>query len=302
MYNNRKLGENNKLPVYVKGSDQESGLKKIALYTNSNLTKEKKKLEIKTYENSNLFEYSIGNTKRTGDMYYTEVEDNVGNKRICKANFKVDTTPPSCKKTGIESGEKKNKVSNRQWYLTDVTTYGYFTAEKQISAVLNRTSKYAQTSTIYQKDRAGNSKKCPSTPVQIDKTPPTLSAEALNKSSNFSANGCGSSSTCRLAYGKVDSLYRRVNLTANNNTGARKHSPPADWGAKAKYERGGRNCAWGDGIDYKWSGSEVCSSPGTGRVKRCYKVKDADGNESERVCTCQKENGKVTLDAPSSCF
>ena len=180
-YNNKKLGENNKLPIYAKGSDQESGLKKITFYSNPKENKDVS--ENQTYKNTGRIDKQIGNTKRTGKMYYAEVEDNVGNKRVCTVNFKVDTTPPSCRETGIESGVKGNKVSNRQWYLTDVTTYGYFTdensgvtAEKQISAVLNRTSSNAQTSTIYQKDRAGNEGKCVVNNIYIDKEDPTCSS------------------------------------------------------------------------------------------------------------------------------
>ena len=89
------MGENKKLPLKVKGTDKDSGIKKVTLYTDSSLKRENKKLESNAYKNTNEFEYSIGNTKREGNMYYEVVEDNVGNQKVCPINIKVDTTPPN---------------------------------------------------------------------------------------------------------------------------------------------------------------------------------------------------------------
>jgi len=199
-YNGTRLGENKKLPLKVKGTDKDSGIKKVTLYMDSSLKKENKKLESNAYKNTNEFEYSIGNTKREGNMYYEVVEDNVGNQKVCPINIKVDTTPPTCKETGIEKGTKGNKVSNRQWYLDNVTTYGYFTdansgvtAGKQLSATLTETKKEAQTSTITQKDRAGNEGKCVLNNIYIDKENPTC--ESTGGSENWVNSSSANKST-----------------------------------------------------------------------------------------------------------
>ena len=155
---------------------------------------------------------------------------------------------------------------------------------------------------IVVEDTAGNKKNCYSDSYYIDKTAPDLKSLPLSENSSFQRSGCKTGLTCRLAYGQAGQKYVGVQLTTDNNTGAKEHSPIADWGAQAKYEKGGENCAWGDGIDYRWSGESVCTSSGSGSVKRCYKVKDAAGNTSEKVCTCQNGD-KVTNESDiSKCF
>lgn len=539
--NNQELGVNSKLPISVDGSDKGSGIKLGSnhIFSDSGYTKQ---------INNETGTYEAENTGKNGKEYYATVEDNVGNKATCSQIYYIDTTPPTCSSKGIEKGNKGNKVQDKQWYLGDVTTYGYFTdensgvtTEKQLGRKLTKTSKEAQISTITQKDNAGNEGKCmindiyidkekptcissggsdtwinknsgidnviltgnctaddgsgcgenvtktvstlidgdnnispgkvmdkagnesndcPTQKVRVDKNPPNcnpggnvagwtnqkltltgtcfdsvsgcnplktnvtssvtteisndnysygevednagnigycsvavhtdysepkcnnkqlvrgngtaisentwlkinkakytadcvdtggsnciqtsystettnegttilkivisdnagnvhncesktvkidrtapgLSATALNLETSFSKSGCGTSDNCQLFYGNIEKKNRGVKLTANNNTGASDHSPIADWGAQAKYETGGTNCAWGDGIDYKWSGQAVCASPGSGKVKRCYKVKDAAGNQSDRVCTCQGPKGGISIKKPSDCF
>lgn len=151
-------------------------------------------------------------------------------------------------------------------------------------------------------DSSGNTRNCFSKVYYIDKKSPGLSAVALSENSSFQKNGCNSGLTCKLSYGQVSNKYVGVKLTANHKEDASEHSPIADWGAQAKYQHGGKNCAWGDGIDYKWSGAAVCDSTGSGKVKRCYKVKDAAGNKSDRVCTCQDGSTVTIVDDPNTCF
>lgn len=151
-------------------------------------------------------------------------------------------------------------------------------------------------------DSSGNTRNCFSKVYYIDKKSPGLSAVALSENSSFQKNGCNSGLTCKLSYGQVSNKYVGVKLTANHKEDASEHSPIDDWGAQAKYEHGGKNCAWGDGIEYKWKGKAVCDSAGSGKVKRCYKVKDAAGNKSDRVCTCQDGSTVTIVNDPNTCF
>lgn len=472
---NQALGIDQELPIVASGSDEGSGVNESTKHIFSDRS------HFNKLDNDNGT-YNAGNTGKNGKEYYATIEDNVGNKASCSQLYYIDTTPPTCSDKGIKTGTKGNKAGNKQWYLTNVQTYGYFTDEnsgitdeEQLSDILKNTKKDAQASTITRKDNAGNEGSCVITDIYIDKENPTctssggsntwknatsnkettlkgtcsdvgsgcvagieagkrydsngnvywditwegswnnrspgtvydeagnsttcpgnqtvkhdwtaptcsdktlkrgngtnisqktwysikkavysakcsdtggsecvqssystettsegkisltlyisdnagnahtcetktvwidrtapgLSGEALNKDNFFSDRGCGTGAGCQLYYGNVNGKYRGVNLTANNDTGASEHSPIADWGAQAKYETGGSGCAWGDGIDYKWSGAAVCDSTGSGRVKRCYKVKDKAGNQSDKVCTCQGPKGGISIKSPSDCF
>lgn len=171
--NNQELGVNSKLPISVDGSDKGSGIKfgSKHIFSDSEYTKQINN-ETETYE--------AENTGKNGKEYYATVEDNVGNKATCSQIYYIDTTPPTCSSKGIEKGNKGNKVQDKQWYLGDVTTYGYFTdensgvtTEKQLGRKLTKTSKEAQISTITQKDNAGNEGKCMINDIYIDKEKPT---------------------------------------------------------------------------------------------------------------------------------
>ncbi len=168
--NNQELGVNSKLPISVDGSDKGSGIKLGSnhIFSDSGYTKQIDKTG--TYE--------AENTGKNGKEYYATVEDNVGNKAKCSQLYYIDTKPPACSEKGIEEGNKGNKVHDKQWYLGDVTTYGYFTDEnsgitnEKISNKLTKTSKNAQTSTITQKDNAGNEGSCVINNIYIDKDAP----------------------------------------------------------------------------------------------------------------------------------
>lgn len=171
--NNQELGVNSKLPISVDGSDKGSGIKLGSkhIFSDSEYTKQ---------INNETGTYEAENTGKNGKEYYATVEDNVGNKATCSQIYYIDTTPPTCSSKGIEKGNKGNKVQDKQWYLGDVTTYGYFTdensgvtTEKQLGRKLTKTSKEAQISTITQKDNAGNEGKCVINDIYIDKEKPT---------------------------------------------------------------------------------------------------------------------------------
>ncbi len=131
-----------------------------------------------------------------------------------------------------------------------------------------------------------------STRIKIDHTAPSITATAKNTKKSFKTEGCQTSSTCTINYG---SNHNGVDLVAvepkldDGNPG----SGIADWGAQAKYEKGGKGCNWGDGIDYSWTGRSVCESAGSGHVIRCYKVKDTAGNKSAKVCSCATPTVKI---------
>lgn len=171
--NNQELGVNSKLPISIDGSDKGSGIKLGSkhIFSDSEYTKQ---------INNETGTYEAENTGKNGKEYYATVEDNVGNKATCSQIYYIDTTPPTCSSKGIEKGNKGNKVQDKQWYLGDVTTYGYFTdensgvtTEKQLGRKLTKTSKEAQISTITQKDNAGNEGKCVINDIYIDKEKPT---------------------------------------------------------------------------------------------------------------------------------
>lgn len=173
---NQELGVNSKLPISVDGSDKGSGIKLGSkhIFSDSEYTKQ---------INNETGTYEAENTGKNGKEYYATVEDNVGNKATCSQIYYIDTTPPTCSSKGIEKGNKGNKVQDKQWYLGNVTTYGYFTDEnsgvtneKQLSKELTETRKNAQTSTITQKDNAGNEGSCVINNIYIDKEDPTCTS------------------------------------------------------------------------------------------------------------------------------
>ncbi len=247
-------------------------------------------------------------TEISNDNYsYGEVEDNAGNIGYCSVAVHTDYSEPKCNNKQLVRGNG-TAISENTWLKINKAKYTADCVDTggsnciQTSYSTETTNEGTTILKIVISDNAGNVHNCESKTVKIDRTAPGLSATALNQETNFSKSGCGTSDNCQLFYGNIEKKNRGIKLTANNNTGASDHSPIADWGAQAKYETGGTNCAWGDGIDYKWSGQAVCASPGSGKVKRCYKVKDAAGNQSDRVCTCQGPKGGISIKKPSDCF
>ena len=244
--NGQRLGENQLLPIYVEGNDKDgSGVKRVSLYTDSSLQNQQTGITNTEYKQLDKLNYNIGNTKKTGDTYYAKVEDNVGNTRVCKKQFQVDTTPPTCSSKGIEKGEKGNKVQDKQWYLGNVTTYGYFTDEnsgvtnkKQLSKELTETNKNAQTSTITQKDNAGNEGSCVINNIYIDKEDPTCTSS-------------GGSSTWKNA--TSDKKTTLKGTCSDVGSGCVEGSESG-----RRYDRDG-NVYW----DITWEGSWTKRTPGT---------------------------------------
>ena len=247
-------------------------------------------------------------TEISNDNYsYGEVEDNAGNIGYCSVAVHTDKSKPKCNNKKLIRGNG-DAIAENTWlsikkakYIADCVDTGG-SGCIQTSYSTETTNEGTTILKIAISDNAGNVHDCESKTVKIDRTAPKLSATALNLETSFSQSGCGTSDNCQLFYGNIEKKNRGVKLTANNNTGASDHSPIADWGAQAKYETGGTGCALVDGIDWKWSGQAVCDSQGSGKVKRCYKVKDAAGNQSDRVCTCQGPKGGISIKKPSDCF
>ena len=256
--------------------------------------------------NSNV-SFPITTEIQNSNFNFGQITDNAGNVGYCSAPVYTDYTAPTCSDKTLKRGNGTN-ISKKTWYSIKKAVYSAKCSDTggsecvQSSYSTETTSEGKISLTLYISDNAGNAHTCETKTVWIDRTAPGLSGEALNKDNFFSDRGCGTGAGCQLYYGNVNGKYRGVNLTANNDTGASEHSPIADWGAQAKYETGGSGCAWGDGIDYKWSGAAVCDSTGSGRVKRCYKVKDKAGNQSDKVCTCQGPKGGISIKSPSDCF
>lgn len=256
--------------------------------------------------NSNV-SFPITTEIQNSNFNFGQITDNAGNVGYCSAPVYTDYTAPTCFDKTLKRGNGTN-ISQKTWYSIKKAVYSAKCSDTggsecvQSSYSTETTSEGKSSLTLYISDNAGNAHTCETKTVWIDRTAPGLSGEALNKDNFFSDRGCGTGAGCQLYYGNVNGKYRGVNLTANNDTGASEHSPIADWGAQAKYETGGSGCAWGDGIDYKWSGAAVCDSAGSGRVKRCYKVKDKAGNQSDKVCTCQGPKGGISIKSPSDCF
>ena len=210
---------------------------------------------------------------------------------------------------------KLDKVTIKIDYSNSSGTYTYYTrnngeyslrtgkdAENLAKGTFNFTGEGKRRLKIVVTNAQGKTRNCFSEVYYIDRTSPGLNAVALSENSSFQQNGCKSGLTCKLSYGSASNKYIGVKLTADHKGGASEHSPIDDWGAQAKYQYGGENCAWGDGIEYKWSGESVCSKSGSGKVKRCYKVKDAAGNKSDRVCTCQNGSTVTIVADPNTCF
>ena len=236
--NNQELGVNSKLPISVDGSDKGSGIKLGSkhIFSDSEYTKQ---------INNETGTYEAENTGKNGKEYYATVEDNVGNKATCSQIYYIDTTPPTCSSKGIEKGNKGNKVQDKQWYLGNVTTYGYFTDEnsgvtneKQLSKELTETRKNAQTSTITQKDNAGNEGSCVINNIYIDKEDPTCTSS-------------GGSNTWK-------------NATSDKKTTLKGTCSDVGSGCVAGIEAGKRydrdgNVYW----DITWEGSWTKRTPGT---------------------------------------
>jgi len=254
--------------------------------------------------NSNV-SFPITTEIQNSNFNFGQITDNAGNVGYCSAPVYTDYTAPTCSDKTLKRGNGTN-ISQKTWYSIKKAVYSAKCSDtggsECVQSSYSTTSEGKSSLTLYISDNAGNAHTCETKTVWIDRTAPGLSGEALNKDNFFSDSGCGTGAGCQLYYGNVNGKYRGVNLTANNDTGASEHSPIADWGAQAKYETGGSGCAWGDGIDYKWSGAAVCDSAGSGRVKRCYKVKDKAGNQSDKVCTCQGPKGGISIKSPSDCF
>lgn len=173
---NQALGIDQELPIVASGSDEGSGVNESTKHIFSDRS------HFNKLDNDNGT-YNAGNTGKNGKEYYATIEDNVGNKASCSQLYYIDTTPPTCSDKGIKTGTKGNKAGNKQWYLTNVQTYGYFTDEnsgitdeEQLSDILKNTKKDAQTSTITRKDNAGNEGSCVITDIYIDKENPTCTS------------------------------------------------------------------------------------------------------------------------------
>ena len=142
--------------------------------------------------------------------------------------------------------------------------------------------------------------------IKLDRTSPEINLTELNDDKKITTKGCNQGDLCVVAYdngAKREGKYRGASMKADNKKAkeANSCSDIDDWGAIAKYESDGK-CNW-DGNAYDWKGGKnTCKESGSGRIKRCYKVKDKAGNESERVCTCQDTNGNVAIKDPKDCF
>lgn len=235
---NQALGIDQELPIVASGSDEGSGVNESTKHIFSDRS------HFNKLDNDNGT-YNAGNTGKNGKEYYATIEDNVGNKASCSQLYYIDTTPPTCSDKGIKTGTKGNKAGNKQWYLTNVQTYGYFTDEnsgitdeEQLSDILKNTKKDAQTSTITRKDNAGNEGSCVITDIYIDKENPTCTSS-------------GGSNTWK-------------NATSNKETTLKGTCSDVGSGCVAGIEAGKRydsngNVYW----DITWEGSWNNRSPGT---------------------------------------
>ena len=198
--NNQKLGENQKLPIYVNGSDNGSGIKdgNSHIFSNSKYT---------TQLDNGTGTYNAGNTEKNGTDYYATIEDNVGNKAKCSQLYYIDTTPPTCEESGIEKSDSLKvgrKVEGKQWYRSDVQVYGMFSDANsgigepsddihddsyiwkqdeytfKYEDKLTNSSKNPQTRMITIKDNAGNVGVCTQGNIYIDKEAPKCKSSGGN--------------------------------------------------------------------------------------------------------------------------
>jgi len=245
---NQALGIDQELPIVASGSDEGSGVNESTKHIFSDRS------HFNKLDNDNGT-YNAGNTGKNGKEYYATIEDNVGNKASCSQLYYIDTTPPTCSDKGIKTGTKGNKVGNKQWYLTNVQTYGYFTDEnsgitdeEQLSDILKNTKKDAQTSTITRKDNAGNEGSCVITDIYIDKENPTCTSS-------------GGSNTWKNATSNKETTLKGT--CSDVGSGCVEGSESG-----RRYDRDG-NVYW----DITWEGSWTNLSPGT--------VYDEAGNSTE---------------------
>ena len=128
-----------------------------------------------------------------------------------------------------------------------------------------------------------------------DKIKPVINPHyAINRDHGSYTSSCDDySSTCKLNYGKNYGIY----LKATDSGGSGIYL----WGAKADYKNGGV-CNWNKDYVFSFSTRGVCTTLGSGPVKRCYVVKDKAENVSGRICTCSKNNRVSEISNPDKCW
>ena len=191
--NNQKLGENQKLPIYVDGSDNGSGIKDGSrhIFSNSRYTAQL---------DNGTGTYNAGNTEKNGTDYYATIEDNVGNKAKCSQLYYIDTKPPTCKVNPVSP----NPISNTGWYNANstldanliieleqddnveipdygLTTANYIIYNRKSEASQDDTDKNGVTWYGYVKDQAGNTNNC-SKNFKVDIHYPTVDEFKLTSS------------------------------------------------------------------------------------------------------------------------
>lgn len=153
----------------------------------SGCTKEKITKEFKTTTNTT--------TASPGKVY-----DNAGNEGECPGNqtVKIDITAPTCTSSGGSTWTNKNVTVTGT--CTDETGgSGCTDASKTITATFTTEQNTSQSpGTVY--DKAGNSTKCPTKTVQIDKTPPVCTTSGGGVWTNGSVTLTGTCSDNKGTY------------------------------------------------------------------------------------------------------